>query len=153
CIRLLPLRIILNSFFFFSSRRRHTRFSRDWSSDVCSSDLQSVEIGTSSYPLGDHPVRPLHEAEGVGHRLTEGRGPGPRDRLTVRVPKRREHVSAVPIPLDRGIVYLGSATRGHEGVRHEFSMLLHFVSIPLSIQAFDFNELVNEFLDLHIEGL
>src|SRR2546422_11106978 len=27
-------------FFFFSSRRRHTRCSRDWSSDVCSSDLQ-----------------------------------------------------------------------------------------------------------------
>src|SRR5690606_39375285 len=25
---------------FFSSRRRHTRFSRDWSSDVCSSDLR-----------------------------------------------------------------------------------------------------------------
>src|SRR5690606_40369351 len=30
--------------FFFSSRRRHTRFSRDWSSDVCSSDLWEVEI-------------------------------------------------------------------------------------------------------------
>src|SRR6266853_3710357 len=28
-------------FFFFSSRRRHTRFDCDWSSDVCSSDLQS----------------------------------------------------------------------------------------------------------------
>src|SRR5690606_39747459 len=28
--------------FFFSSRRRHTRFSRDWSSDVCSSDLKLV---------------------------------------------------------------------------------------------------------------
>src|SRR5690606_41248582 len=27
---------------FFSSRRRHTRFSRDWSSDVCSSDLQLI---------------------------------------------------------------------------------------------------------------
>src|SRR5690606_40409037 len=27
-------------YFFFSSRRRHTRFSRDWSSDVCSSDLR-----------------------------------------------------------------------------------------------------------------
>src|SRR3712207_8085799 len=26
-------------FFFFSSRRRHTRYWRDWSSDVCSSDL------------------------------------------------------------------------------------------------------------------
>src|SRR2546422_8076461 len=29
-----------SSFFFFSSRRRHTRCSRDWSSDVCSSDLR-----------------------------------------------------------------------------------------------------------------
>src|SRR5690606_39773338 len=28
--------------FFFSSRRRHTRFSRDWSSDVCSSDLTPI---------------------------------------------------------------------------------------------------------------
>src|SRR5690606_40067481 len=28
--------------FFFSSRRRHTRFSRDWSSDVCSSDLRQA---------------------------------------------------------------------------------------------------------------
>src|SRR5688572_32302412 len=27
-------------FFFFSSRRRHTRFDCDWSSDVCSSDLE-----------------------------------------------------------------------------------------------------------------
>src|SRR6266403_3245195 len=31
-------------FFFFSSRRRHTRSLRDWSSDVCSSDLKLVEI-------------------------------------------------------------------------------------------------------------
>src|SRR5690606_40855679 len=30
-------------FFFFSSRRRHTRFSRDWSSDVCSSDLKTLD--------------------------------------------------------------------------------------------------------------
>src|SRR5690606_39436874 len=30
---------IFLAFFFFSSRRRHTSFSRDWSSDVCSSDL------------------------------------------------------------------------------------------------------------------
>src|SRR5690625_6570339 len=38
-------------FFFFSSRRRHTRWPRDWSSDVCSSDL------TKQYDLG----------EGYGH--------------------------------------------------------------------------------------
>src|SRR2546429_1235869 len=33
---------VLFVFFFFSSRRRHTRCSRDWSSDVCSSDLRSL---------------------------------------------------------------------------------------------------------------
>src|SRR5256886_5218163 len=31
-------------YFFFSSRRRHTRFDCDWSSDVCSSDLQSESL-------------------------------------------------------------------------------------------------------------
>src|SRR5690348_17951247 len=32
------------SFFFFSSRRRHTRWTGDWSSDVCSSDLGQYAI-------------------------------------------------------------------------------------------------------------
>src|SRR5699024_1405585 len=32
-------------FFFFSSRRRHTRSKRDWSSDVCSSDLFNAPLG------------------------------------------------------------------------------------------------------------
>src|ERR1039458_7731022 len=35
----LPLVAVTLSFFFFSSRRRHTRCLSDWSSDVCSSDL------------------------------------------------------------------------------------------------------------------
>src|SRR5690606_41196850 len=36
--------------FFFSSRRRHTRFSRDWSSDVCSSDLARQNVnGATAY--------------------------------------------------------------------------------------------------------
>src|SRR3712207_4421083 len=30
------------NYFFFSSRRRHTRYWRDWSSDVCSSDLDEM---------------------------------------------------------------------------------------------------------------
>src|SRR5215813_726420 len=34
-------------FFFFSSRRRHTRCGRDWSSDVCSSDLQNEDYDMS----------------------------------------------------------------------------------------------------------
>src|SRR5690606_39933942 len=37
----------------FSSRRRHTRFSRDWSSDVCSSDLTARDMSES---LGKHEV-------------------------------------------------------------------------------------------------
>src|SRR5690606_11622724 len=35
---------IARPIFFFSSRRRHTRFSRDWSSDVCSSDLHAPHL-------------------------------------------------------------------------------------------------------------
>src|SRR2546421_9674157 len=39
--------------FFFSSRRRHTRSDRDWSSDVCSSDLESIGIfGELGYRRG-----------------------------------------------------------------------------------------------------
>src|SRR3712207_3709069 len=44
-------------FFFFSSRRRHTRYWRDWSSDVCSSDLElSISNGLL---LPDQLVQPL----------------------------------------------------------------------------------------------
>src|SRR5206468_8930229 len=38
--------------FFFSSRRRHTRSDRDWSSDVCSSDLRRQGGESSSYEFG-----------------------------------------------------------------------------------------------------
>src|SRR5690606_40217133 len=41
--------------FFFSSRRRHTRFSRDWSSDVCSSDLARVD-GQVNLKLSGEPL-------------------------------------------------------------------------------------------------
>src|SRR5690625_984754 len=41
--------------FFFSSRRRHTRWPRDWSSDVCSSDLYTLPlfgIGAAIFMIG-----------------------------------------------------------------------------------------------------
>src|SRR2546422_2566855 len=41
-------------FFFFSSRRRHTRCSRDWSSDVCSSDLLPTEERVAAMLAGCH---------------------------------------------------------------------------------------------------
>src|SRR2546430_7641363 len=37
--------VVCDIFFFFSSRRRHTRFDCDWSSDVCSSDLLAAKGG------------------------------------------------------------------------------------------------------------
>src|SRR6266496_126399 len=43
-------------FFFFSSRRRHTRSLRDWSSDVCSSDLPGR--GDTEPAPDSHPGRP-----------------------------------------------------------------------------------------------
>src|SRR5215510_15812585 len=42
--------------FFFSSRRRHTRWPRDWSSDVCSSDLDLV-----SKQLSDYAIETVHD--------------------------------------------------------------------------------------------
>src|SRR2546427_12744936 len=44
--------VCLDVFFFFSSRRRHTRFDCDWSSDVCSSDLMAVILQALSARLG-----------------------------------------------------------------------------------------------------
>src|SRR5215510_2828569 len=38
-------------FFFFSSRRRHTRWPRDWSSDVCSSDLERFAETLTAHDL------------------------------------------------------------------------------------------------------
>src|SRR3712207_7187883 len=38
-------------FFFFSSRRRHTRYWRDWSSDVCSSDLETTAGSGGRRPI------------------------------------------------------------------------------------------------------
>src|SRR5256886_11693083 len=45
--------------FFFSSRRRHTRFDCDWSSDVCSSDLARAE--KLDVPIYFHPGLPKAE--------------------------------------------------------------------------------------------
>src|SRR5215204_6507510 len=52
-------------FFFFSSRRRHTRSLCDWSSDVCSSDLETVHIvGLGFDPDDPQMQRGLQETRG-----------------------------------------------------------------------------------------
>src|SRR5258707_14898216 len=47
--------------FFFSSRRRHTRYWRDWSSDVCSSDLPIVGGEDEVRRHVDGGLRPRHQ--------------------------------------------------------------------------------------------
>src|SRR2546430_4099197 len=49
------------TFFFFSSRRRHTRFDCDWSSDVCSSDLTTSTTRGSGSVVPMAPDCPLPE--------------------------------------------------------------------------------------------
>src|SRR5207249_5197499 len=53
--------------FFFSSRRRHTRSKRDWSSDVCSSDLAMINLGRASAGASLLNLGPaLRRGEGIG---------------------------------------------------------------------------------------
>src|SRR6266508_5722897 len=57
--------------FFFSSRRRHTRWPRDWSSDVCSSDLGDREhelLGRRHFHIA-----PLAELDGAARLFVVGR--------------------------------------------------------------------------------
>src|SRR3712207_4446038 len=55
-------------FFFFSSRRRHTRYWRDWSSDVCSSDLKvgdKVVVDVDPREHNTTPHRRFHGKIGI----------------------------------------------------------------------------------------
>src|SRR5688572_32958306 len=74
------------AFFFFSSRRRHTRFDCDWSSDVCSSDLllegeangisHGLTFSGSHFALGGFEPRAISQRNcltGVRHLLLQQR--------------------------------------------------------------------------------
>src|SRR5699024_2388659 len=70
-------------FFFFSSRRRHTRSKRDWSSDVCSSDLHAFSVflrvfafHVNGKPDNDRPRNADKQIGGVQARRDTGKGSG-----------------------------------------------------------------------------
>src|SRR5690606_24273813 len=92
----------------FSSRRRHTRFSRDWSSDVCSSDLDSARF---KYRLAEALGAPISDVDGMvigGHSDT---GMIPLTRLATRnsVPVT-EFLSAERLEQVREDTKVGGAT-------------------------------------------
>src|SRR2546421_4360864 len=66
-------------FFFFSSRRRHTRSDRDWSSDVCSSDLSGTFrlVYIDSLRPGFRPESHVgHKLHAQGYLLSNEKGEG-----------------------------------------------------------------------------
>src|SRR2546429_5900595 len=75
--------------FFFSSRRRHTRCSRDWSSDVCSSDL----LHSAGDKVIDHDLRVFFpgvlDAELLAEQIDHCRGTAVVDRKTITAALRR----------------------------------------------------------------
>src|SRR2546430_9698818 len=79
--------------FFFSSRRRHTRFDCDWSSDVCSSDLERKRGGVEE-PVGTLLLadRRIHE---VGQGVVFGRLPQIAELHTVRVVTALDEMTTV----------------------------------------------------------
>src|SRR3712207_1432762 len=98
-------------FFFFSSRRRHTRYWRDWSSDVCSSDL--LRFG-----------EPMGEPEDLGQRvgLTLHRDPRSAELLPHGDDhERQEHsVDDAQGGIDEAgdVVVLPADGHGHQALHH-----------------------------------
>src|SRR5256885_3854906 len=69
-------------FFFFSSRRRHTRLQGDWSSDVCSSDLGHHTVEDVGITLGTCLAEALGDKAGIAR---FGSGLFPLDEALVEV--------------------------------------------------------------------
>src|SRR5690348_17426965 len=62
-----PPQLSVSIFFFFSSRRRHTRWTGDWSSDVCSSDLNGYPDGGETIP---YTVKLTNRGTGIAPSVT-----------------------------------------------------------------------------------
>src|SRR6266487_6371117 len=90
------------SVFFFSSRRRHTRWTGDWSSDVCSSDLAGFILGEDQ-PLGIEAMT----AQMMVRQLVEDVAWGELDFLVVDLPPGTADIQQVlvrAVPLTGALI-------------------------------------------------
>src|SRR5215217_9061134 len=95
-------------FFFFSSRRRHTRYWRDWSSDVCSSDL----AGQGDRLIG---AEAAEEDAGQGAGQRPGRPAPPREDAVVAGGVAGGQPADGPQEVGDGATAGGQDGAGHEG--------------------------------------
>src|SRR3989449_5893683 len=151
--------IMMYVFFFFSSRRRHTRCSRDWSSDVCSSDLTLLldEIGEMPAPtqakllrvLEDHKVRRLGSKTEtpVDVRVLAATNKDPEQAVAkgilrqdlyfrlnvfhIHLPPLREHKEDLPLMVEHILRDLNQKhSRQVLGIGHEVLDLFHSYTCP-----------------------
>src|SRR2546430_11588240 len=84
-------------FFFFSSRRRHTRFDCDWSSDVCSSDLKRhSHVGLHLPVVMNHPANRRQVDAAMNHlpaSAPEAADPPGGDRKSTRLNSSHSQIS------------------------------------------------------------
>src|SRR3989442_4422708 len=88
----------LRCFFFFSSRRRHTRCGRDWSSDVCSSDLEldvrqfEAEVASPAASVADFERQVAQQENALS--VLVGHNPG----AIARGRALTEMAASIPVP-------------------------------------------------------
>src|SRR5436309_9275313 len=136
-------------FFFFSSRRRHTRFSRDWSSDVCSSDL------VAHLRQDDHGRECVDSSQGAQRCQVW---------LILRCLRGQLHLIVISIEHADAMFQLTDHFRKHESAVR--TLQLHFlhpcpealrpslsVAIPMSVANQKVNDLPPHPTDVFLHGL
>src|SRR5690606_13422947 len=124
--------------FFFSSRRRHTRFSRDWSSDVCSSDLAFVHHADAVRQAHDfvqvrgHQQHALALVADAHQQVPNGLRRG-HVQAARRLPRHHQRRRLAQLTAHHQLLLVAAAEAAHGGVhtgRHHVKTLHDVARVP-----------------------